>query len=127
MSNASSGTRDRPHPTPERANGSGEERAPRPAIAIVGTGMRLPGGVTDLASYWKLLRNGVDAVREVPADRWDATAWYDADPDAPGKMTTRAAGFLDDLAMFDAAFFGISPREALEMDPAQRLLLVTAW
>lgn len=95
-------------------------------IAIVGAGLRLPGGVVDLESYRALLHGGVDAVREVPSDRWDVDAFYDPSG-APGKMITREAGFLDDVAHFDASFFGISPREALEMDPSQRLLLVTAW
>ena len=95
-------------------------------IAIVGVGLRLPGGVHDLDSYRRLLVEGVDAVGEVPGDRWDVDAWYDAEG-APGKMNTREGGFLDDVATFDAGFFGISPREALEMDPAQRLLLLTAW
>src|SRR5687768_15926974 len=83
-------------------------------IAIVGAGLRLPGGVHDLGSYWDLLSSGRDAVREVPAERWDVDGWYDRNPEAPGKMAVRQAGFLDDIATFDAAFFGISPREALE-------------
>ena len=87
-------------------------------MAIVGTGLRLPGGVRDAASYWDLLHGGVDAVTEVPLDRWDP----DGVAEAP-----REGGFLDQVAMFDAAFFGISPREALELDPAQRLLLEVAW
>ena len=95
-------------------------------IPIVGVGLRLPGGVDDVDSYRRLLHDGVDAVREVPPDRWDVDAWYDAEG-RPGTMITREAGFLDDVATFDAGFFGISPREALEMDPAQRLLLLTAW
>lgn len=99
----------------------------RGPIAIVGAGMRFPGGVRDLESLWRSLRGGVDAVGPVPPDRWDVDSWYDPNPDAPGKTTVREAGFVDDLASFDAAFFGISPREALELDPAQRLLLVTAW
>jgi hypothetical protein len=35
-------------------------------IAIVGIGCRLPGGANDPESFWDLLRNGMDAIREVP-------------------------------------------------------------
>jgi acyl transferase domain-containing protein/SAM-dependent methyltransferase len=103
-----------------------EEAAAEP-IAIVGLGCRLPGGVRDEASLWRVLSEGVDTIREVPADRWDARAHYDADPDRPGKLWTLAGGFLDDVAGFDAAFFGIAPREAASMDPQQRLMLEVAW
>ena len=103
-----------------------EEAAAEP-IAIVGLGCRLPGGVRDEASLWRVLSEGVDTIRDVPADRWDARAHYDADPDRPGKLWTLAGGFLDDVAGFDAAFFGIAPREAASMDPQQRLMLEVAW
>ena len=96
-------------------------------IAVVGIGCRLPGGVDTPEAFWTLLRDGVDAVTEVPKDRWDADALYDKDPEAPGKVATRWGGFLQDVETFDASFFGISPREAAAMDPNQRVLLETAW
>jgi acyl transferase domain-containing protein/SAM-dependent methyltransferase len=101
-------------------------RARTEPIAVVGMACRFPGA-HDVGAFWRLLRDGVDAIREVPPDRWDADAWFDADPEAPGKIYTRHAGLLDDVKGFDAAFFGVSPREAVSMDPQQRLLLEVAW
>ncbi len=95
-------------------------------IAVVGLACRFPGA-PDPTAFWRLLSEGIDAVREVPADRWNIDALYDADLSAPGKMSTRWAGFLDEVATFDAAFFGISPREAAQIDPQQRLMLELAW
>jgi acyl transferase domain-containing protein len=102
------------------------EHAAHEPVAIVGIGCRFPGADGPDA-YWRLLRDGVDAIREVPRDRWDADALYDPDPDAPGKIYTKSGGFLDRVDGFDAAFFGISPREAVHLDPQQRLLLEVAW
>jgi myxalamid-type polyketide synthase MxaE and MxaD len=111
----------------ERAGEGGEERgANDQPIAIIGVGCRFPGA-GDPATFWQLLRNGVDAISEVPADRFDQQAFYDADPAIPGKMNTRWGGFLGQVDRFDADFFGISPREASRMDPQQRLLLEVTW
>ncbi len=96
-------------------------------VAVVGIGCRLPGNVSGPESFWQLLVDGRDAVGVVPADRWDADAFYDPDPQAPGRMTTKWGGFVDDVAGFDADFFGITPREAVAMDPQQRMLLEVAW
>ncbi len=102
------------------------ERARAEPIAVIGLGCRLPGGVNDAATFWQLLRDGVDATGEVPPNRWDADALFDPDPEAVGKICTRRGGFLAEIDRFDAEFFGISPREAAAMDPQQRLLLEVA-
>jgi acyl transferase domain-containing protein len=90
-------------------------------------GCRFPGGANSPEQYWELLSNGIDAITEAPSSRWDAQAWYDADPQASGKTNSRWGSFLDDVDQFDPAFFGISPREAASIDPQQRLLLEVAW
>jgi len=38
-------------------------------IAIIGIGCRFPGGANSPEAFWKLLRDSVDAITEVPEDR----------------------------------------------------------
>lgn len=94
------------------------QRAHTEPIAICGIGCRFPGGANDPESFWQLLRDGRDAVTEVPHTRWDANT---------NGGNIRWGAFVDNVDQFDAAFFGISPREATHMDPQQRLVLEVAW
>ena len=103
------------------------ERATYEPLAIVGIGCRFPGGSDSPAQFWQLLQDGVDAITTVPRDRWDMDAYYDADPDAPGKIYTKYGAFLGPVDGFDPAFFGIAPREVPNLDPQQRLLLEVSW
>jgi acyl transferase domain-containing protein len=102
------------------------ERARTEPVAVIGLGCRFPGA-PDPDAFWRLLRDGVDTVTDVPASRWSSDEYYDPDPDAPGKMYTRSGAFLSGVDRFDPYFFGISPREAASMDPQQRLVLEVAW
>jgi acyl transferase domain-containing protein/acyl carrier protein len=96
-------------------------------IAVISMACRFPGGGHTPESFWNVLEQGVDTVMEVPSDRWDVDAYYDANPESPGKMYMRQGGFLDEVDSFDPHFFGISPREAEGIDPQQRLLLEVSW
>jgi myxalamid-type polyketide synthase MxaE and MxaD len=113
---------DSEHARPPDAGGTDPGRR----IAIVGIGCRFPGA-GDPLSYWDLLCDGRDMIREVPADRWDMRAYYHPDPSMPAKAVSRWGGFLDAIDGFDAFFFGISPGEAERMDPQQRLALELAY
>ncbi|GLW11237.1 hypothetical protein Misp01_63650 [Microtetraspora sp. NBRC 13810] len=105
-----------------RARLASAERARREPVAVLGAGVRLPGDVTDLDSYWSLLRDGVDAATPM-VDTVDGHR----PPPAERSVNGRWAGLLSRVDGFDADFFGISAGEAARMDPQQRLVLEVAW
>jgi acyl transferase domain-containing protein len=102
------------------------ERAQTEPIAIIGMSCRFPGA-RNCDEFWQLLREGREAITEVPKERWDVNVYYDPDPNAPGKINTRYGGFLSHIDLFDPHFFGISPQEAMYLDPQHRLLLEVTW
>ena len=104
-----------------------EQEMERDPIAIVGIGCRLPGGVEGPDDFWTLLREGREAIGEIPESRWSLERHFHPDPLHPLTQHVRKGGFIDGIDRFDASFFGISPREAVCMDPQQRLLLEVAW
>jgi iturin family lipopeptide synthetase A len=112
-----------PHPP---ATGGAPRPTAREPLAVIGLGCRFPGA-NGPDAFWELIREGAEAVTEIPRERWPAETYFDPNPEAPGKMSTRWGGFLSHVDAFDARFFGISPPEAREMDPQQRLLLEVAW
>ncbi|MEA5366924.1 type I polyketide synthase [Amycolatopsis sp., V23-08] len=96
-------------------------------IAIVGMACRFAGGVDSPEKFWRLLRDGRDAIGEVPEERW---AWYARQSGghaAALRDVTKSGAFLDDIKGFDADFFDLTPREAALMDPQQRIVLELAW
>ncbi len=94
---------------------------PAETIAIVGMAGRFPDA-PDTDRFWRMLMDRHDAIRPVPADRWNAD-----EPLDPEKEIQGHGGFLEDVSRFDAAFFGVSPREVEVLDPQQRLMLETSW
>ena len=103
------------------------EKEKHEPIAVIGLGCRLPGGANSPEQLWDLLKNGEDAIEEMVDQRWTADEYYDPDPEAIGKLYTKANGLVSDVDQFDADFFGIAPVEATLMEPQQRLLLETTW
>jgi acyl transferase domain-containing protein/acyl-CoA synthetase (AMP-forming)/AMP-acid ligase II/acyl carrier protein len=95
-------------------------------FAIIGLGCRFPGAENPEA-FWRLLRDGTDAVTELSVERRELYPFNDSDLETPGGASVRWGGFLREVDKFDPHFFGISPREAARMDPQQRLLLEVAW
>ena len=101
--------------------------APSP-IAIVGMGMRLPGGVSDSSAFWYLLIKNKDGRCLVPGDRYNVDAFY-SPSGKPGTVRSQYGYFLEDadLRNLDAAFFSMNKREVEKLDPQQRILLEVVW
>ncbi|WP_245291250.1 beta-ketoacyl synthase N-terminal-like domain-containing protein, partial [Methylobacterium aquaticum] len=115
-----------PEPAPPPAAAPArEEDHHRDAIAIIGLAGRFPGA-PDLDAFWDGLREGRDAVGEIPASRWSLEGFFDPCRDRPGRSYSRWGGFLDGIDRFDPLFFRISPREAELIDPQERLFLTCA-
>ena len=49
------------------------ERSRDPSIALIGLGCRFPGA-DGPEEFWRLLRSGAEAIRDVPPERWDLAA-----------------------------------------------------
>ncbi|GAB1312815.1 fusarubin cluster-polyketide synthase [Madurella fahalii] len=98
----------------------------KPKLAIVGMSGRFPGA-KDNEAFWRLLEQGLDVHKPVPALHWDARTHVDPAGARKNTSATPYGCWLDDPAVFDARFFNISPREAPQIDPAQRLALMTAY
>ena len=108
-------------PHVEQPTVQGGERA----IAVIGFACRFPGA-GNFEEFWHNLANGVDATREIPADRWDVGSIFTGSGLDPNNNCTRG-GFIEDIDQFAAAFFDVPGDEAVVMDPQQRLLLEIAW
>ncbi|KAI0517278.1 polyketide synthase [Xylaria bambusicola] len=98
----------------------------RPKIAIIGMSGRFPGGANNTMAFWNLLRQGLDVHEPVPPTRW-SRAHVDETGTRKNTSATPFGCWLSDPAAFDARFFNISPREAPQIDPAQRIALMTAY
>ncbi|WP_407058927.1 beta-ketoacyl synthase N-terminal-like domain-containing protein [Ralstonia syzygii subsp. celebesensis] len=111
--------------TPHRPTAARRHERDEP-IAIIGLAGRFPGA-EDLDRFWDNLKNGVDSITEIPAERWAHSKYYSSDRGLKGKINTKWGGFIDGVDRFDPLFFNISPRDAERMDPQERLFLETAW
>jgi acyl transferase domain-containing protein/acyl carrier protein len=111
---------------PRRVAPARQEPVQEHDIAIVGVSGRYPGAA-DLHVFWENLREGRDAIAEVPAERWDHSDYFDQRKNVPGKSYSAWGGFIEGIDQFDPAFFNISPRMAAFVDPKERLFLETTW
>ena len=92
-------------------------------VAIVGMGCLLPKA-PNVRAFWANILNKVDAIGDVPKERFNIDLYYDPDRKAKDKMHSRWGGFLDPVP-FDPMRYGIPPNALPSIDPMQLLALVT--
>jgi len=98
-------------------------------IAIIGLSGRYPQA-DGLEQYWDHLLQGKNCLGQLPSKRW---RWGGIELESDknqGKSQTDfvvRGGFLDSFDTFDPLFFGIPPSEVENMDPQERLILMTCW
>ncbi|MGW2049644.1 beta-ketoacyl synthase N-terminal-like domain-containing protein [Streptomyces sp. NPDC001858] len=86
-------------------------------------------GAADLDAYWRNLRDGVDAIGEVPDGRWDAEFYRPgtaSEPAVADRVYARRGGFVDELAQVEVTRFGIMPNSVAGTEPDQLIALHVA-
>ena len=93
-------------------------------VAIVGMSCLLPKAQS-IRAYWSNILHKVDAVTEVPRDRWDWHDYYDSNQKTRDKVYSKWGGFLDDI-VFDPLEYGMPPTSLSSIEPLQLLTLEVA-
>ena len=98
------------------------EAPPRPSdVAIIGISTILPKAPT-LQRYWHNIINKVNAIQEVPEERWRAADYFDPDRTKKDRVYSKWGGFLEPI-LFDPTAYGIPPSAISSIEPAQLLTL----
>ena len=93
-------------------------------LAIIGIGCLFPKS-EDKAAYWATIREGVDAITEIPASHWRVDDLYDPNPKTPDKTYGKRGGFLSEVP-FNPMEYNIPPNSLEAIDTSQLLGLVAA-
>ena len=90
-------------------------------VAIIGMGCLLPKAQS-AQIFWHNLLNKVDAITQIPTERFDINRYFDEDKAARDKIYVNWGGFLDAID-FDPLRYGIPPKVMSSIDPFQLLCL----
>lgn len=90
-------------------------------IAIIGMACFAPDA-KDVGEYWTNLVNGVDSIKDAPADRMDQRYFEDLKHPAVDRFYCKRGGFMPDIP-FDPVPFSILPVAVGGMDTAHLLAL----
>ncbi|MEI6207136.1 MAG: SDR family NAD(P)-dependent oxidoreductase [Desulfuromonadales bacterium] len=93
-------------------------------LAIIGIGCLFPRA-EDSSTYWANIREGIDAISDVPATHWRVEDYHRQDPKSPDMTYGRRGGFLSEVP-FNPLEYNIPPATLEAIDSSQLLGLVVA-
>lgn len=106
----------------QSVSGVAADELPTPAdVAIIGIGTLLPKAQYP-EIFWYNIVEKINAITEIPLERWDWRLYYDPDRRARDKIYSKWGGFLEDVA-FDPMRFGIPPKSLKSIEPMQLMTL----
>ncbi len=91
-------------------------------IAIVGIGCLFPKADSP-QEYWTNIREGVDAISDIPKTHWKPEDYFDADKTAPDMTYAKRGGFINSQD-FNPLLYGLSPNNIEATDTTQLLAMV---
>jgi acyl transferase domain-containing protein/NAD(P)H-dependent flavin oxidoreductase YrpB (nitropropane dioxygenase family)/NAD(P)-dependent dehydrogenase (short-subunit alcohol dehydrogenase family)/acyl carrier protein len=96
-------------------------------VAIVGMACIFPKSA-NLRQYWANILGGIDAITEVPPERWDPKVHWDPQSTGlhAGRRTPSKWGAFIPAIPFDPLSFGIPPTSLIGIEPVQLLGLQVA-
>ncbi|MDD2272523.1 MAG: SDR family NAD(P)-dependent oxidoreductase [Desulfuromonadaceae bacterium] len=92
------------------------------SLAIIGIGCLFPRA-KDSDTYWANIREGIDAITDIPASHWRVEDYHSQDPKSPDMTYGRRGGFLSDVP-FNPMEYNIPPTTMEAIDTSQLLGLV---
>jgi acyl transferase domain-containing protein/NAD(P)-dependent dehydrogenase (short-subunit alcohol dehydrogenase family) len=93
-------------------------------LAIIGIGCLFPKA-DDQSTYWANIREGIDAISEIPPTHWRTADYLDRDPKSPDMTYGERGGFLSPVP-FNPMEYNIPPNILEAIDTSQLLGLVAA-
>ena len=96
---------------------------PQP-LAIIGIGCIFPKA-DNVSSYWSTIKNGVDAITEIPSTHWKVADYHAADPKAADRTYGKRGGFITPID-FNPLEYGLPPNVLEATDTSQILGMVAA-
>ncbi len=91
-------------------------------IAIVGIGCLFPKA-NNPEEYWANIREGVDAITDIPESHWNPADYFDADKSTPDMTYAKRGGFINPID-FNPLLYGLSPNNIEATDTTQLLGMV---